>query len=192
MRLSLLFFVAATVALLSSVTAESANGVSHRLLRSASSPEELRGLKAQAVDESDDSEDLTEERGGNGLSSAAAKWKKIRTSVRLKELQEALAIAKMEVKAAALAAAQAATKAKQMEAVSKFLDDAEIVTKMAKDATYRTDVYKGWHNMGIEPEIVFKTIAESGKYTGVKWYTVGEGYLNHLSDIARAAAKKTT
>lgn len=191
MRLQLLFFVAAATTLLASGTVESADSVSHRLLRSASSPQELRDLKAR-VEESDDSEDVAEERGGNGISSAALKWKKLRMGPRLKELEEALSIAKTQVKLAAEAAAQAATKAQKMEAVSKFLDDAEIVKKMAKNAAYRSDVYNGWHKMGIEPQTVYNTIAEPGKYTALKWEKIAGGYLDHATDIALAAAKRSS
>ncbi|KAE9017862.1 hypothetical protein PF011_g6500 [Phytophthora fragariae] len=190
MRLQLLFFVVAATTLLASGTVESADSVSHRLLRSASSPQELRDLKAR-VEESDDSEDVEEERGGNAISSAALKWKKLRTGPRLKELEEALSIAKTQVKAAAQAAAQAATKAEKMKALSKFLDDAEVV-KMAKNAAYRSDVYNGWHKMGIEPQTVYTTIAESGKYTTLKWEKIAGGYLNYVTDIALAAAKRSS
>ncbi|KAG6615335.1 putative secreted RxLR effector protein [Phytophthora cinnamomi] len=182
MRLSLLSVVTAALTLLASGTAESADKGSHRGLRSVSSSEELHDIKVHAVDEGDDSE---EERGGNGLSSAALKWKKIRTSVRLKELEEVLSIAKTQVKAAV----QAAVKAKQIEAVAKFLDDTT-VEKMVKNVAYRSDVFKGWHDIRIEPQTVFTTIAESGKYTGAKWTYIGDGYLEYVTDIAKAAAKR--
>ncbi|GMF51519.1 unnamed protein product [Phytophthora fragariaefolia] len=192
MRLSLLFLVTTTLALLASSTAEFADTASHQLLRRLRGPDKLRDLTTEKVNEINDSEDLAEERGGNAISSAALKWRKIRTSERLKELKEALSIGKDNVRVAAQAAAEAAVKAKHVDAISKIMDDMTELNKMAKNPAYKSKVYGTWHNLGIDAQTVYTTIKESGKFTLLKWDNIAAGYLDYVTGIALAATKRSS
>ncbi|KAG1695954.1 hypothetical protein DVH05_018941 [Phytophthora capsici] len=117
------------------------------------------------------------------------KLKDLRKAERLKEIKEALALAKIEVKAAAEAAAKA-TKAQKVAAISAQLDDAT-AQKILKDPEFKNTFFGAWHQAKVDPQLVFNAFALPGKYSTAKWNGIAVAYLDYTRDMALAAARAT-
>ncbi|KAF4150457.1 hypothetical protein GN958_ATG00329 [Phytophthora infestans] len=154
MRLSLILLATASVALLADTSARPTDTGTRKCFdqetvstnHDANNVESLEGqafrrvLKSVEVIEATEllTEDSKEERILNGLSG----WKKLqnlRKAEGIKEIREALDIAKVEVKAVAEAAAKAA-KAAQVQKIADQLDDVT-VKDMLKDADTKSAVF---------------------------------------------------
>ncbi|OWZ02018.1 hypothetical protein PHMEG_00026499 [Phytophthora megakarya] len=150
----------------------------------------LRGLKTvEKVDEIHN----PEVRGINKFP-ALEKLKNLRKIERIKEMQEALARAKVNVKEAAEAAAKAAAeaaakaaKAKLIQAIADQLDDIT-VKKLLQDPEAKKAVFEAWYKEKISPQLVYNSFELPGKYTDAKWKKIGEGYLDFDLDMRLAAA----
>ncbi|KAG3004038.1 hypothetical protein JG687_00016948 [Phytophthora cactorum] len=202
MRLSLVLLVTAALFLLADTSARSTDLTTRQHLRqkvtlsNAVGASDLGNLGGQAflrvlksVEAVDASEGPEEERGLNGLF-GWTKLNNLRKAERIKEIKEALAIAKVQVKVAAEAAAKAAAKAKEVKRIADQLDDVT-VENMLKDPVFKDSVFKAWHKDNIHPQLVFDSLALPRKYTTAKWIKIGVAYTDYATKMAMAAARIT-
>ncbi|ETM33012.1 hypothetical protein L914_19703 [Phytophthora nicotianae] len=197
MRLSLVLLATAGFALPADTNARSTDAITHpRLRQKVTSPDTVDAIDAgnlvnqaffrvlKSVETVAAHADPEEERGLNGLS-GWTKLKNLRKAERIKEIKEALAIAKVQVKAAADAAA---AKAAQVKNIADQLDDATI-QEILKNPKFKDKMFSTWHKDNVDPQLIFNALALLGKYTQAKWDGIAIAYLDFSTKMAIAAAK---